>query len=428
MFSGLMISRWNRPFLCVAFGLAMPLLTVACQKVPLLAPTGSTIILTSSATALPMNGTADISAQVLQAGGNPPHSGTLINFTTTLGGIEPAEARTDVNGRVIVKFNAGKANGTATIVASSGGATTGTTGAVKIAIGTAGVGRIALSANPNPVSSNGGVSTITASVIDINGNALAGVAVNFSTSAGVLSSSFVNTDQNGIAQTALTTSAEATVTATVGISSPGTGTGAATGGTTGQSSQTVLVKVNPLPIASITAPTGTLTAGSPITFTYSASPGTGSTAQIRDVSVSFGDGETADLGAVSGTGLTVQHRYNSDRTYTVRLTVVDTLGGTTSAATVIVVQPQPPLGVTISFTKAPSVLTTTVTFTATVTPATTTVSSYLWNFGDGTSETTTSNQDVHTYPNTPANVYRVTVTITTTTGQQSTGTTAVSIP
>src|SRR5713226_1843707 len=164
MVSVFMISRQNGRFLSLAFGMTVLLLTGACQKVPLLAPTGSTIILTSSANALPINGTADISAQVLQAGGNPPHGGTLINFTTTLGGIEPAEARTDINGRVIVKFNSGLSNGTATIVASSGGATTGTTGAVKIAIGTAALGRVSVNANPLYVPSTGGSSTITAAV------------------------------------------------------------------------------------------------------------------------------------------------------------------------------------------------------------------------------------------------------------------------
>jgi adhesin/invasin len=434
MVSCLMISRrfLSLPFGSLAFGLAIPLLTVACQKVPLLAPTGSTIILTASATALPVNGTTDLTAQILEQSGNPPHGGTLITFTTTLGGIEPSEARTDSNGRVIVKFRAGVSNGTATIVASSGGATTGTAGAAKIAIGTAAVARIGVSANPNPVSSNGGVATIVANVLDVNGNALAGVPVNFTTSAGALASSFVNTDQNGIAQTSLTTNAQATVTATVGISSttPGTGTGGTTGGTTtGQASATVTVNVNPLPTVSITAPSGTLTTGFPIAFTIAASPGTGSTAQIRDVSVDFGDNSRpADLGAVSGTGLTVQHKYDNDNTYTVRVTVLDSLGGTTSAATVIVVLPAPPLGVTITFTKAASTLTTTVTFTATVTPATTTVSSYLWDFGDGQSVTTTSNQAVHPYPNAPASVYTVTVTVFPTTGLPATGKTAVSIP
>src|ERR1700730_10954070 len=172
MVSGFMISCWNHRFLSLAFGLATLLLTGACQKVPLLAPTGSTIILTASANALPTNSTADLTATVLESSGNPPHSGTLITFTTTLGGIEPSEARTDVSGRVIVKFSSGLANGTATITAPSGGATTGTAGAVKIAIGTAAVGRVSVNASPATVPSTGGSTVITATVFDINGNAL----------------------------------------------------------------------------------------------------------------------------------------------------------------------------------------------------------------------------------------------------------------
>src|SRR6266849_3454312 len=167
MVSGFMISRLSCRFLSVAFGMAVLLLSGACQRVPLLAPTGSTIILTSSANALPTSATADLTAQVLQASGNPPHGGTLITFTTTLGGIEPSEARTDTNGRVVVKFSSGLANGTATIVASSGGATTGTTGAVKIAVGTAGVGRVTVNASPATVPSTGGSTKISASVFDI---------------------------------------------------------------------------------------------------------------------------------------------------------------------------------------------------------------------------------------------------------------------
>ena len=53
----------------VSLGLA------ACQKVPLLAPTGSTITLTASTTALSANGTTTIIAQVLEAAGTPPQIG-----------------------------------------------------------------------------------------------------------------------------------------------------------------------------------------------------------------------------------------------------------------------------------------------------------------------------------------------------------------
>src|SRR4051812_9433895 len=108
-----------RLLLCTA-----PFLAAACEKVPLTAPTGSTITLTTATSALPVNGTATIVAQVLESAGTPPHSGTAVVFTTSLGTIEPADARTDATGRTIVTFHAGNASGIATIAAASGGATT----------------------------------------------------------------------------------------------------------------------------------------------------------------------------------------------------------------------------------------------------------------------------------------------------------------
>src|SRR6266550_1633040 len=104
------------------FALFALALTAACQRVPLLAPSGSSITLTASTTALSANGTTPIIAQVIEAAGTPPHSGTHVTFTTTLGRIEPSEASTDINGRVTATFIAGGSNGTATISALSGGA------------------------------------------------------------------------------------------------------------------------------------------------------------------------------------------------------------------------------------------------------------------------------------------------------------------
>src|SRR5437667_11149913 len=192
--------------LTAAFGL----LTVSCEKVPLLAPSSASSTLTASATVLPLNGTTDLTAQVLEQAGSPPHSGTHVIFTTTLGSVQPPEAETDLNGRVVVKFHAGTASGTATIIASSGGAgSTGTTTGtgstatttdsrtVKIAIGSAAVGSISVGANPPIVRATGGSSTIVANVVDANRNMLANVPVTFTTDAGSLSASVVNTDQNG---------------------------------------------------------------------------------------------------------------------------------------------------------------------------------------------------------------------------------------
>src|SRR6476620_845050 len=121
MLTAFMVSRPLRRWFATAVLAGLSLTIGACQKVPLLAPTGSTITVTAGSTALSVNGTTDITATVLEQAGTAPQDGTLVTFTTTLGSIEPLEARTS-GGRVIVKFRAGTANGTAIITAISGGA------------------------------------------------------------------------------------------------------------------------------------------------------------------------------------------------------------------------------------------------------------------------------------------------------------------
>ena len=107
--------------------------------------------------------------------------------------------------------------------------------------------------------------------------------------------------------------------------------------------------------------------------------------------------------------------------------VTDTLGGVTSATTVVVAQPQPPVGVTFSSTRISpgGPPPTTVTLTATVTPSIATVASFLLDFGNMSSQTT-SNQVVHTYS--VADVYKVKVTVTTTAGHAAIGQNAVGVP
>jgi len=206
-----MISRHFRIVFVLMAAAAAALTSAACQKVPLLAPSGSAITLTASNTAVPVNGTVQLSAQLLEASGTPPHSGTLVTFTTTLGTIEPASAETDVNGRAVATFKAGNTNGSATITASSGGATANGTNAVKIAVGSAAVGHVSVNASPTLIPALGGSSAITATVLDINGNPLPTALVSFSTTAGSLSTTVGTTDANGIASTTLQTSTTATV-------------------------------------------------------------------------------------------------------------------------------------------------------------------------------------------------------------------------
>ena len=119
--------------------------SAACDKVPLTAPTGSTVTLFSNTTIVPVNGTADITATVVETGGTLVQNGTLVTFTTTIGQIDPGEARTR-DGKVTVRLIAGTRSGRAVIRAFSGGITSGD---LSVDIGGAAAGSINLTANPS---------------------------------------------------------------------------------------------------------------------------------------------------------------------------------------------------------------------------------------------------------------------------------------
>jgi hypothetical protein len=103
---------------------------------------------------------------------------------------------------------------------------------------------------------------------------------------------------------------------------------------------------------------------------------------------------------------------------------VDSLDFSTSVATLIVVQPQPPLNVTITKASTPSGLNTIYTLTATVSPSSVTVANYLWvQDGSTTLQSGASNQLIVTFPT--AAVHTISVTATTTTGQQASATVVV---
>src|SRR5580765_5051483 len=98
MVSEFMVTRFSilpargrvRPASLVVVALSFAVVAVVgCQKVPLVAPTGSTITLTSSATTLPINGTTSLIVQVVEQSGTAPQENTTVLFTTTLGTIQP---------------------------------------------------------------------------------------------------------------------------------------------------------------------------------------------------------------------------------------------------------------------------------------------------------------------------------------------------
>jgi hypothetical protein len=316
---------------------------LACERVPLLAPSGSTIGLVTTSTALPLNGTTQIVAQVIEPAGTPPHSGTHVTFTTTLGSITPSEAETDSNGQATVLFRAGSQSGTATITAISGGSVVPSDKVLKILVGSAAVGKVVINASPAQVPSLGGSSTISAQVYDVNGNALAATPVSFSTTAGTLNSTLATTDGNGFAQVVLTTSVQAVVTASVGsAATSGGGTGGVTsGGTTpsatGTASASVTVGIAGSPTLVINPP-ATISAGLPAAFTFVVTPAATNPTPVKDVTVNWGDGSSQSLGAISGTS-TQSHVFAKAQTYVINATITDASLNTLSVSTSVTAIP-----------------------------------------------------------------------------------------
>ena len=416
----------------------------ACDKVPLLAPTGSVISIFATANTVALNSEVEIVANVIENGtasspttpttpttptnpgnggtttpgttgttsttstgaGTPVQNGTLVSFTTTIGRIEPSEARTS-NGQVRVRFIAGGQSGVATITAFSGGAS----GKLEnLKVGAAGVERVLVTASPQTLGPSGGSTTITARVEDVSGTGLSGIPVSFSTDAGAFSNSTVTTDASGAAQTTLTTSRAAKVTVSVA----------------GKTAD-VSIGLNPRTGITITAPTTQVSEGQPATFTVGVGGGgTGGTAaNVRDVTVDFGDGSQISLGAISGS-TTIQHTYTEAATYTVRATAIEASGFTEQVATSITVLPgQPPAVIITASNNNPSVGET-VIFTATVSGATSTVLRYEWDFGTDAqprTATTTGNRATASYTTTGSKV--ITVRVVQSSGPSGEGTTSI---
>lgn len=370
----------------------------ACDKVPLLAPSGTVITLFPVSSTVPLNSEVEIVATVIEQGtattppptngdgngttpppggttstpgaGTPVQNGTVVTFTTTLGRIEPSEARTS-NGQVRVKFISGGQSGTAIITAFSGGAS----GRLEnLRVGTAAVERVIVTANPQTLGASGGTAEISARVEDESGLAVVGVPVTFATSAGQISPNPATTDENGIARATLTTTREANVTATVA----------------GQTSEQLTIGLNPRTGVSIIGPTTTVAAGQPVTFTVNVN----AEANIRNVVISYGDGTSDSIGALSGS-TTVSHVYQEAGTYRASATASDASGFSEQVSTSVTVLPAQPPTVTLTATNSTPTVGELVQITASVSGATSSIIRYEWTFGPGAdrpSQTTSSNR------------------------------------
>jgi adhesin/invasin len=369
--------RWTRAGrTCLAAVAMMSFAFAGCDRVPLTAPTESTINLFATSTSVASTGSTDIVATVVEQAGTPVQNGTVVSFTTTLGRIEPSEARTQ-NGKVTVRFTGDGRSGTATITAFSGAASNAT---LELPVGSAAAETVTLRAEPARIGPNGGTAQVVALVRDVAGNPLPGATVAFTTTAGQLSAGTAQTDNNGEARVTLTTAREATVTATVG-----------------GATATVTVSVDTAPSVSVTVTPAAPVEDQTVTFALNVSSTAGSL-PITQAQIDFGDGTTRQLGALPNGTTSVAHVYRDDGTYTVTLTLTDAGGNVSTQRTIVVVSPAAPIGVTLSYTPATPMANQVVTFTAATTlPSGVSIERYEWDFGDGTTSVTTGNQRTKIY-------------------------------
>lgn len=160
----------------------------------------------------------------------------------------------------------------------------------------------------------------------------------------------------------------------------------------------------PQPTMQISLPTGTLRPQQQGAFSVNA---TG-----RDLSYiwDFGDQGSDSL----ATGQQVSHTYSSSGSYTVKVTVTDGIGHSTTDSVALQVMPMLPVA-NFSYSEYYG----TIYFDASnsTSDPSTSIASYSWDFGDGNTNTYSYPQISYNYNNT--GTYTVQLTVTDATGQQS---------
>ena len=155
--------------------------------------------------------TVTLTATVADARGNPVGAGVAVNWTTSLGTLAAAVSSTDGNSQATVILTAPTAIGTATVTAKAASGDSGKTASVNFAADLLRARVVALSPSKTEGLANGtDTVTLMATVADARGNPVgAGVAVDWSSSAGALASNASVTDANSQATVVLTAPAAA---------------------------------------------------------------------------------------------------------------------------------------------------------------------------------------------------------------------------
>jgi hypothetical protein len=152
----------------------------------------------------------------------------------------------------------------------------------------------------------------------------------------------------------------------------------------------------------------------------------GSTANISNVSVDFGDGTSQNLGPITGS-TTVPHTYRDEGTFTVRATASDASGCAETISTGVTILPGQPPSVTVTASNTNVTCGQTVTFTASVSGNTSTIVAYDWNFGAGAVPETFRTGSRTTATFTTAADRFVIVTVTQASGPQGQGGVGISV-
>jgi PKD repeat protein len=146
-------------------------------------------------------------------------------------------------------------------------------------------------------------------------------------------------------------------------------------GDTSTTSVSITVAPKPQMTVDISAPANA-TAGVPLIFTITAVPTTGNT--VTSVTIDFGDGTPALT--LAGSVKSVSHTYAASGTYIATAVATDSSGATGTGTTVISIG-----GVNASFTTTNGAAgSRSVSFNASGSTSSSQITSYAWDFGDGT--------------------------------------------
>ncbi len=161
----------------------------------------------------------------------------------------------------------------------------------------------------------------------------------------------------------------------------------------------------------------------PLAVTADASASTPGTNPVASYTFDFGDG-TAQVGPK--VGATAQHTYTGTGNYTVKVTVTDTQGVSSTATAAVQSVTPPSARVTVTPPSGGVPLTVTADASGS-TPGTNPIASYLFSYGDGSAPETPSSTSTRTHVYSVVGTYTLKVIVTDTAGVSSSATATVTV-